>query len=424
MWFFLTVNNMESIGRNLTNDTFPEEGEDRLYTDDLYDCPPIEEKSAVQDVAKITAISVVMVISFVGNILIICVTRRTRCLRKIAYSFVVNMAIADLLTTIINMPESLTVEIRNTNQWLPGDVGVVLCKLLPFCQQVCAFCSILSLLAIALDRYFAICLPLKRIMSERLSKVIIVFTWLIPIISSAPMFVANNVVEDEGAIFCVEEWPDPFDSDKAPTDYTIILFVLFYLLPLIVISSLYSCAVFRIWRRKAPGNRSKMTNQVFSRSRQKALKMFITTVVCFALCWLPYHVAFFLMSYNKTFTKCGLPVDIYFISPFFTHAISAFNPCIYMIFNKDYRTGSKRLLASCCCKHSSAVYPDISTATRVHSRTEANERHEMTSISLQSQGFNITRFRRRKVQPSDHDPPRHVAFIVPDDQGSIDNNGA
>lgn len=412
---------MESTGRNFTNDTFPEEGKDGLYTDDFYDCPPIEEETAVQDVAKITAIAVVMVISFIGNILIICVTRRTRGLRKIAYSFVVNMAIADLLTTIINMPESLTVEILNTDEWLPGDVGVVLCKLLPFCQEVCAFCSVLSLLAIALDRYFAICLPMKRIMSQRLSKVIIVCTWLIPIISSAPMFVANNVVEYEGAILCVEEWPDPFDTEKASTDYTIILFVLFYLLPLIVISSLYSCAVFRIWRRKVPGNRSKMTNQVYSRSRQKALKMFITTVVSFALCWLPYHVTFFLMSYNETFTQCGLPADIYFISSFFTHAISAFNPCIYMIFNKDYRTGSKRLLASCCYKHSSAVYPDTSTATGVPSRTEANEYQEMTSTSLHSQGFHITRFRRRKVQPSDHDPPRHVAFIVPDNQGSIDN---
>ena len=416
---------MGSNGRNFTNDTFfPEEAEDELYIDDFYNCPPIEEETAAQDVAKITSISVVMIISFVGNILIICVTRRTRNLRKLAYSFVVNMAIADLLTTIINMPESLTVEIRNTDEWLPGDVGVVLCKLLPFCQQVCAFCSVLSLLAIALDRYFAICLPLKRIMSQRLSKVIIFFTWLIPIISSAPMFVANNVVEDDGAILCVEEWPAPFDTDKASTDYTIILFVLFYLFPLIIISSLYSCVVFRIWRRKAPGNRSKMTNQVYSRSRQKALKMFITIVVCFALCWLPYHVAFFLMSYNKTFTRCGVPEDIYFISSFFTHAISAVNPCIYMIFNKDYRIGSKRLLASCCCKPSSALYPDSSTATGVHSRTEANEYQEVTSFSPHSRGFNITRFRRRKVQPCDQDPPRHVAFTVTDNQASIDTNEA
>ena len=60
------------------------------------------------------------------------------------------------------MPESLTVEIRNTDEWLPDDVGVALCKALPFCQQLCAFCSILSLLAIALDRYFAICLSTQE----------------------------------------------------------------------------------------------------------------------------------------------------------------------------------------------------------------------------------------------------------------------
>ena len=409
---------MENTSSNLTNYTFPDEEEDGFYTDDMYSCPPIQDETALGKVAKITALSVIIVVSFIGNILIISVTRRTRSMRKIAYNFVVNMAIADLCTTIINMPESLTVEIRNTDEWLPGDVGVALCKVLPFCQQLCAFCAILSLLAIAMDRYFAICHPLKRIMSPRLSKVIILFTWLIPLISSAPMFVANNVVEiEEGAILCVEEWPAPVDTDKASTDYTIILFVLFYLLPLFVISSLYSCVICKMWRRRAPGNRSSLTNRVYSRSRRKALKMFIAIVVCFALCWLPYHVIFFLMSYNEEFYNCGLPRDIDFTASFLSHAISAFNPCIYMIFNKDYRTGAKRLLVSCCYNNPAALYPEMNTATGVNSRTDANVDQEMTTFY--SRGPGILGFRKRKIEPSDQDAPNHEVSVVNHNQGFL-----
>ena len=370
--FCSTVNNMNSSTGNLTNENLPEEHES-----DLYDgCPPIEKKTALENVVKITAYVLIIATSLVGNILIISVTRRTRSMQKVAFNFVVNMAIADLFTTIINMPESLAVEIRDSDEWMPGNVGIVICKLLPFCQEVCAFCSILSLLAIALDRFFAICLPLKRIMTRRLSKVIILSTWLIPCLSSAPMIVANNVVEIEGQLYCVEKWPDPFDDDKASTDYTIILFVLFYMLPLVIISTLYSCVIYKIWRRKTPGNRSSLANRLYSRSRRKALRMFIAIVICFALCWLPYHVSFFLMSYDENF-YCGLPKDLYFMASFSSHAISAVNPCIYLIFNKDYRNGVKRLLS--CAGRSNALYPQ-NTRTDVNSQTGERDHHEMTTL--------------------------------------------
>ena len=400
---------MSNVSSNLTNDTFLDE--DEYYMDDL--CPMSKRKTQLEYVAKITMYVSIIVTSLVGNILIISVTRRTRSMQKVAFHFVVNMAIADLLTTLINIPDSLSVEIRDSSEWMiTGDFGIVLCKLLPFCQEVCAFCSILSLLAIALDRFFAICLPLKRIMTKRLSKVIIVSTWLIPCISSAPMFVANIVVEDQGQLFCVEEWPAPLDTSKASRDYTITLFVLFYILPLIIISTLYSCVVYKIWRRRAPGNRSMSTTRLFTRSRKKALKMFISIVFCFAICWLPYHVTFFLMSYDEDYYNCGIPEDAYFVSQFFSHSISALNPCIYMISNKDYRTGIKRLLAS-RTRRSDAVYALNDTCTNVDTRTGVNEDQEMTTFYSQTPQRTIRDLTHSKLQHKiGQNVPARNAFVV------------
>ena len=411
---------MENTISNVTNDTSPKE-EDNQFTDDTHSCPAIKETTSLERTAKITALLVIIVTSLVGNILTISVTRRNRNMRKIAYNFVVNMAIADLLTTLINTPETLVVEIRNTDEWFAGNAGVVLCKLLPFCQDVCAFCSIVSLLAIALDRFFAICFPLKRIMTRRISKIILLLSWLIPIFASAPMIVVNNVFQDEGTNYCEEEWPAPFDPDKSSNDYTIILFVIFYLFPLVVISALYICVIYKIWRRRAPGNHSSRTNQVYSKSRRKALKMFIAIVVCFALCWLPYHLIFFLTYYNKEFYNCGMPRDAYFISQYFSHAISALNPCIYIIFNRDYRNGTKRMLYSCCCRNPSALYPQsMNTGTVVNSRTEENENNEMKTFYSCSPRLGILRNRNRKMKVSNEEVSlKRDVFLVKYNQGYL-----
>ena len=185
------------------------------------------------------------------------------------------------------------------------------------------------------------------------------------------------------------------------------------MLPLTVISVLYSLVIFKIWRRRVPGNRSTVTTEAYSRSRRKALKVFISTVVCFALCWLPYHVTFFLSSYNEIYFYCGLPRDITFIAVFFSHAISAFNPCIYLILNKEYRTGSKRLLYSCFCKDSSTFYPARRTGTAEHPRINVCELCAQISVNIKSPRAPIARFRRRRVDSYYEDLSKGDAFVLP-----------
>lgn len=348
--YILTVlskdnNIMAGFTTNFTNSTLSTLDHKNEFEN--YTCPLQGEESRTARVAKITVFIVIIAVSLIGNLIIIIVTRRTAQMMKIAFNFIVNMAIADLCTTIINMPESLFVEIKDTAEWISGDMGTVLCKMLPFCQQVCSFCSILSLLSIAFDSFFAICLPLNNPMTRRLSRIIITSTWLIPCIASVPMFLANNVVESEGMLLCLEEWSPLFDSLMASRTYTVVLFILFYVVPLIFISVLYSCVFYKIMKRKVLGNHSAKTKRLYSKSRKKAMKMFVTIVVCFALCWLPDHVTYFLITFNDEFYNCGLPRNIDFVSVFFAYAISALNPCIYIILNKQYRNGAKRLLTKC-----------------------------------------------------------------------------
>ena len=98
---------------------------------------------------------------------------------------------------------------------------------------------------------------------------------------------------------------------------------------------------------------------------------------------------------------------------FFSYAISAFNPCIYLILNKEYRTGSKRLLYSCCCKGSSSFHPERATGTSGHSRIGASQLCAQISVDIKSPRVRIARFRRRRVDSHHKDLSKGDAFALP-----------
>ena len=51
----------------------------------------------------------------------------------------------------------------------------------------------------------------------------------------------SNVVKFEEQLYGVERWAAPFDTYNASQDFTIILFVFFYMHPMVIVSTLYSC---------------------------------------------------------------------------------------------------------------------------------------------------------------------------------------
>ena len=73
------------------------------------------------------------------------------------------------------------------------------------------------------------------------------------IIVSGPPIYTLKTTGERGFAYCNEKWEPPFNEATASRDYTIVLFVLLYAFPLTVIASLYTVIMFKLWRRKAPG---------------------------------------------------------------------------------------------------------------------------------------------------------------------------
>lgn len=325
-------NNTENVARNLSSDSCETEIE-----------------NSVKKVINIVGYTVIILVSLIGNPLLICAVKRNSRLNTITYRLIINMAAADILVTVCNMPGRLTRQITGRYHWFDGILGIIVCKSASFLSDSTVSCSILTLTAIAFERFCLVTFPLKKIVTKRIVKFMILAIWLVSFLSVSPLLYAMTIKEINGVIYCYEEWSPLFDQEAAAKVYTVIMFVLLYALPLLIICVFYSCVVYKIWIRPVPvACRSNRAGEIDA--RKKVLRMLIIVVVVFALCWLPLHISLFLYFFQSNEYLCGIPqggFSIGSVGLLLGHATSAINPCLYVAFNKDIRKGFRNILLSC-----------------------------------------------------------------------------
>ena len=298
-----------------------------------------------------------MLVSLLANSLLICVVRRNRRMRTVTHQLIVNMAVADLLITVLHMPYMLQVQLTGSHRLhLSGTLATVVCKVAGFSQDLSIACSVLSLVAIALDRFFAILYPLKKVAAFSTAGPLVAAVWLVSLAVCAPLLYANKTDRSDGELYCVEDWAPAFDDVTASRDYTVAVFVLLYACPVLLLCTLYTSIVVRVWRRAVLPRASKHRRS----TRKKVLKLLMAIVCVFVICWLPYHVLFFMENFAAAYSDCPVPQTAQFAFRFFGHVNSAINPCLYFAFLRDYRRG---LVAILCCQRKGISHGrDVSTA--------------------------------------------------------------
>ncbi|EJW79897.1 hypothetical protein WUBG_09194 [Wuchereria bancrofti] len=119
----------------------------------------------------------IFILSLLGNSMVLfAITKlQQRATQSITNILLLNLAIADLLRSIICIPPTLMSEISQC--WL---LGPHVCKFAAYLQPVTVCASAYTLALIALERYYAICRPLESIiwLSKRRLLALISFVWL------------------------------------------------------------------------------------------------------------------------------------------------------------------------------------------------------------------------------------------------------
>ena len=324
----------------------------------------IPHSSTLTATCQLLAYIAIFIISIFGNsILIGAIINYPRAQTVMNY-YIINMAAADLLTTVFDMAVQIwhygLMIAHKPFEWLDGSVGLFLCKFVVFIQGTAIACTVFTLAAIAVNRFLAVMFPLRRSRSNSTTVLLLFLIWMSSLLITSPMLYVMRVQDVQGVLTCLENWEPLFDNGSSPKHYTLALFGALYVFPLLIIGILYSFIAFKVWIRTVPGN-STAPNQLHEiETRKKILKICMTVVLVFALCWLPFYIYLMMQFVAAEHGECGPPEYVAFLGLFFGHANSSLNPFIYIIFNSDYKKGIKIVLGR-------FHFPYKSNTVRMHS---------------------------------------------------------
>lgn len=141
--------------------------------------------------AAVTAatLSLIILLTVVGNILVILSVFTYKPLRIVQNFFIVSLAVADLTVALLVMPFNVAYSILG--RW---EFGMHMCKTWLTFDILCCTASILNLCAIALDRYWAITDPINYAQKRTLKRVLLMIggVWVLSLLISSPPLIGWN----------------------------------------------------------------------------------------------------------------------------------------------------------------------------------------------------------------------------------------
>ncbi|KAL2094253.1 hypothetical protein ACEWY4_008972 [Coilia grayii] len=300
-----------------------------------------ESQNPTTKVLLIVAYSFIIVISLFGNSLVCHVVIKNKQTRSVTSLFIANLAIADILITLLNTPFTLVRFVIST--WV---FGKGMCHISRFVQYCSLHVSTLTLTAIALDRRQVILHPLRPRISTLRGFIYIALIWLMGGSFSLPHGIYQKLFtfvysKDIIRALCVPDFPEPSDMFWQYLDLA--TFVLLYVLPLLIISGAYLGVARRLWRRNAIGDVTSEQYFLQRRKRKRTIKMLMAVVVVFAVCWFPLNCYVLLLSSRSIPSNNAL----YFCFHWLAMSSTCYNPFIYCWLNHSFRAELRRLLAVC-----------------------------------------------------------------------------
>jgi len=258
--------------------------------------------------------------------------------RRIINLLIKNLAIADLIFTIIAMPFSVLYIFLEQNQWFGGIMGEITCKVIFYAIPVSFAASMTTMVVISLDRFCAVYFPLNNALFHNRRAVTSVI-WLFSLISMTPYLIIFQVFEEGDMYSCYQVWPwadDQHEMFLALKIFHVILFFLLYPLPLLIIAVVNSLVGRRLWLHRTPGSSTSVNRAAVEVSRRKNVKMLVVLVAVFALCWAPTHVIHYFVYFNQAILN-KMPLVVLNFMLWMSHANSAINPMLYIALNKNFR---------------------------------------------------------------------------------------
>ncbi|KAM9377459.1 histamine receptor H2a [Pholidichthys leucotaenia] len=308
-------------------------------------------------------LSLLILLTVSGNVLVclaVCASRRLRCLTN---CFIVSLAVTDLLLGLLVLPFSALLQLND--EW---PLGAGFCNFYISMDVMLCTASILTLLAISVDRYLAVTMPLRYaslVLPWRVT-VAMASVWTVSVaVSFLPIHMGWNTVN--GTVQNRGPWASErrccFELNRP---YVLTDSLLTFYLPLVAMCWTY-LRILRIARSQAKrivsSRPSSITCYNCSNSSSKCVTMVssVTAVTlrehkatvtlaavigAFVVCWLPYFILFTILGLKEHPDPSTVPE--FPIVLWLGYTNSALNPILYGALNRDFRSAYSHLMRCRC----------------------------------------------------------------------------
>ena len=313
------------------------------------ECTPAHITTTAEKVGKLSAYVIIFVISFSGNILIIYVVCKSKNLQRNVNLLILNMAISDLFIPVFVIPRKIVeivLDVAKSRWLISGVAGEVTCKLLRFVHDLAGAVSTLTLVLIALERLVAVAFPLRaKMMTSRLRMTMIMLTWVVAAAIYAPYFYIFKLLEIDSEVYCIASWEPAFEEPSTGKFFATFLCISIIIIPFTLLAAIYTIIVLILVRQRNTLRDAVRGGVIRDKMNKNVLKMAVTIVVVFAICWAPLNIFIFLLIFlwNWQYPGCAL-TGFDFTSEFLVNANTAINPFVYFGFVENYRRGLQRVL--------------------------------------------------------------------------------
>ncbi|XP_063066211.1 5-hydroxytryptamine receptor 4 isoform X2 [Engraulis encrasicolus] len=372
--------------------TQPDPSEDSV--DGLVDS--VDVLSSVERVILTIFLVVIIIMTVLGNLLVMVALCKDRQLRKKKTNyFIVSLAFADLLVALLVMPFA-AMELT-TGQWRYGET---FCLVRTSLDVLLTTASILHLCCIALDRYYAICcqpLVYRNKMTPLRVSLMLGGCWVIPsFISFLPIMQSWNTIGIEDIIeqrkfssttnetYCVFLVNRPYALICSAVAFYVPLGLMVLAYQRIYVTAMEHARQIGTLQRagSAPehlsgsggggcggcgggtGGSGGGTPEPHGSSRMKietkAAKTLAVIMGCFCLCWAP----FFVTNVVDPFIQYSVPWQMWTAWLWLGYVNSGLNPFLYAFLNRAFRRAFLMIL---CCGDERYVRQSSYGPSRPHS---------------------------------------------------------
>ncbi|XP_028305961.1 thyrotropin releasing hormone receptor 2 [Gouania willdenowi] len=296
----------------------------------------------------------VCAVGIVGNIMVVLVVLTTRHMRTPTNCYLVSLAIADLTVLVAAGLPNVADSLMGT--WVFGHAG---CLGITYLQYLGINVSSCSITAFTVERYIAICHPMKAqtVCTVSRAKRIIAGVWIFTCVYCMLWFFLVDIqVKQDGHVLCGYKV-----KRELYLPIYLIDFAIFYVIPLLLAIVLYVLIARILYLSSIPNHRDtsattlrrscREANETIRggrqgrpksalSSRKQVTKMLAVVVILFALLWMPYRTLVLINSFVST------PyLDDWFLLFCRTciYANSAINPVIYNAMSQKFRSAFRGL---------------------------------------------------------------------------------